>query len=207
MNHYSVIKDWVELGEGCTIEEFCILGVLAAGQTEERARLMIGAGAHVRSHTVIYAGKVIGAHFRTGNKVSIRELNTIGDSVSISTLSVVEHHVTIGNRVRIHTQAFITEYSILEDGVWIGPNVVLTNARYPVSRGVKERLEGPVIHRGAIIGANVTILPGVSVGERAPVGAGSVVARDIPAGMVVFGNPARIVRRVDEIPYYQGAQQ
>jgi acetyltransferase-like isoleucine patch superfamily enzyme len=127
--------------------------------------------------------------------------NEIGDNVSVGTLSVVEHHISIGNNVRIHTQVFIPEYSILEDEAWIGPNVVLTNAKYPVSPGVKESLKGPVIKKGAKIGANATILPGVVIGVNALVGAGSVVVHDVPEGAVVVGNPARIIKYISELPY------
>jgi acetyltransferase-like isoleucine patch superfamily enzyme len=133
--------------------------------------------------------------------VNVRELNRIGDNVSVGTLSVIEHHVQIGDNVRIHTQAFIPEFSVLEDGCWIGPNVVLTNARYPLSPQAKHTLAGPVIRKGAKIGANVTLLPGVVIGEDALVGAGSVVVRDVPAGAVVVGNPARVVRQISELPY------
>jgi acetyltransferase-like isoleucine patch superfamily enzyme len=150
---------------------------------------------------VIYAGNVIGDHFQTGNKVNIRELNRIGDNVSVGTLSVIEHHVEIGNNVRIHSQAFIPEFSVLEDNVWIGPNVVLTNAKYPLSPGVKEALQGPRIKRGAKIGANATILPGVVIGENALVGAGAVVVQDVPDEAVVVGNPARMIRQLSELPY------
>jgi acetyltransferase-like isoleucine patch superfamily enzyme len=116
-------------------------------------------------------------------------------------LSVIEHHVEIGDNVRIHTQAFIPEYSVLEEGCWIGPNVVLTNAKYPMSPGAKDRLAGPVIRKGAKIGANATLLPGVVIGENALVGAGAVVAHDVPPGAVVAGNPARVIRQVAELPY------
>lgn len=163
--------------------------------------MTIGSGAWIRSHTVIYAGNAIGRNFATGNKVNIRESNEIGDDVSVGTLTVIEHHVVIGNRVRIHSQAFIPEFSILEDDCWIGPNVVLTNAKYPQSPGVKASLKGPRIGRGAKIGANATILPGVVIGERALVGAGAVVVRDVAAGEVVVGNPARAIRSVSELPY------
>ena len=84
---------------------------------------------------------------------------------------------------------------------WIGPNVVLTNAKYPLSPGAKDQLAGPIIRKGAKIGANVTILPGVTIGENALVGAGAVVAKDVPAGAVVAGNPARVIRQVAELPY------
>lgn len=191
----------VSLGDPCTIEDFCLVGVAPRGVNEGALPTRIGAGAIIRSHTVIYAGNEIGRNFQTGNKVNVRESNRIGDNVSIGTLSVVEHHVEIGNNVRIHTQAFVPEFSVLEDGCWIGPNVVLTNAKYPLSPGVKEALAGPVVRKGAKIGANATLLPGVVIGENAIVGAGSVVVRDVPAGAVVVGNPARVINDVGRLPY------
>lgn len=200
MNSYRIYEK-VELGEGWVVEDFCIVGAPPRGYQAGELPTTIGPGATIRSHTVIYAGNVIGAGFQTGNKVNIRECNRIGDHVSVGTLSVIEHHVEIGNNVRIHTQAFIPEFSKLEDGCWIGPNVVMTNAKYPLSPGVKESLAGPVIRRNAKVGANATLLPGVVVGENALVGAGSVVVRDVPDGAVVAGNPARVIGTVSELPY------
>jgi acetyltransferase-like isoleucine patch superfamily enzyme len=193
----------VVLGQESEIEDFCIIGAPPRGRLDGELPTTIGDGAVVRSHTVIYAGNVIGKNFQTGNKVNIRELNQIGDNVSVGTLSVVEHHVRIGNNVRIHTQAFIPEFSVLEDECWIGPNVVLTNAKYPQSPGVKDRLAGPLIRTGAKIGANATILPGVVIGENALVGAGAVVVDDVPPGAVVVGNPARVIRQLKDLPYSQ----
>jgi acetyltransferase-like isoleucine patch superfamily enzyme len=79
---------------------------------------------------------------------------------------------------------------------------MVTNARYPVSRGVKDRLAGAIIERGARIGANVTLLPGVRVGPNALIGAGAVVTKDVPAGAVMIGNPARFLRHISEIDVY-----
>jgi acetyltransferase-like isoleucine patch superfamily enzyme len=191
----------VTLGEGTVVEDFTILGVPPRGAGEGDLPTIIGPGAVIRSHTVIYAGNSIGRNFQTGNKVNIRESNRIGNNASIGTLSVVEHHVEIGDDVRIHTQAFIPEFSVLEAGCWIGPNVVLTNAKYPRSPGAKEQLAGPVIKKGAKVGANATLLPGLIIGENALVGAGSVVVHDVPPGVVVAGNPAKIIRQIEELPY------
>lgn len=162
---------------------------------------IIGDDAVIRSHTIIYAGNIIGRNLQTGNKANIRELNEIGDEVSIGTLTNIEHHVKIGNRVRIHSQAFIPEFTILEEDSWIGPNVVITNAKYPASPGVKAELKGVHVMQGAIIGANSTLLPGIVVGARALVGAGSVVIRDVPGKIVIAGNPAKIINKIENLPY------
>lgn len=196
-----VVLPGVALPPDAVVEAFCIVGAVPRGCAPGELVTHIGPGAWVRSHTVIYAGNRIGRNFQTGNKVNIRESNTIGDDVSIGTLSVVEHHVTIGDRVRIHSQVFIPEYSVLEEECWLGPNVVLTNAKYPMSPGAKHNLKGPVIRRRAKIGANSTILPGVVIGAHALVGAGSVVCRDVPDHAVVAGNPARFIRDIAELPY------
>jgi acetyltransferase-like isoleucine patch superfamily enzyme len=197
----AVIYPWVKLGKDATVEDFVIIGAPFRNMSESEAETLIGDGAVIRSHTVIYAGNRIGKNFQTGNKANIREKNIIGDNVSIGTLSVVEFKVSIGSNVRIHSQAFIPEYTVLEDGCWIGPNVVLTNARYPNSPDAKKHIKGPRIERDAIIGANTTILPGITVGARALVGASSLITRDVPDQVVVYGHPATIRKTLDDLPY------
>ena len=190
----------VELGQNVELGDWVVIGLPFKGMPEG-TRTVIGDGAVIRSHTVIYAGNVIGAGFQTGHGTLVRENNVIGRDVSIGSHSVVEHHVTLEDGVRIHTQAFVPEFSYLESEAWIGPNVVFTNALYPRSPHVKDELKGPRIGRRAKIGANSTLLPGVVIGADALVGAGSVVVRDIPAGKVVVGNPARVIKDIRELPY------
>lgn len=195
----TIIYPGVLLGKNIVIEEFCIIG--RPINHEPGLETVIGDNCTIRSHTVIYAGNLIGDHFQTGHKANIRENNRIGNNVSIGTLSVVEHHVEIQDGVRIHSQAFVPEYSVLEQGAWIGPHVALTNARYPLSPNVKTELTGPVIREKAKIGANSTILPGIEIGENCLVGAGSVVTKSVSPNQVVAGNPASFIKSVSKLPY------
>lgn len=188
----AIIYPGVILGENSVIEDFCIVGAPFKGQHGEKT--IIGANAVIRSHSVIYAGNMIGDNFQTGNKANIRELNSIGNNVSIGTLSVVEHHVIIGNGVRIHSQAFIPEFTELQDDCWVGPNVVMTNARIPNTPDAKKQLKGPVVKIGATIGANSTILPGVVVGKESLIGAGTIVTGDVADNVVFVGTPGRVTK-------------
>lgn len=198
MTTTCIIHANVSFGTSPRIDDFVIIGAPARGTESGEMPTSIGPNAIIRSHTVIYAGNQIGANFQTGHSVTIRECNEIGDEVSIGTLSNIEHHVKIGNRVRIHSRVFIPEYSILEDDAWVGPGVVFTNDLYPPSNNIGS-LKGPHLMAGARVGANATLLPGVIIGRHALVGAGAVVVCNVPDGKVVVGNPARIIKDVSEL--------
>lgn len=191
----------VSIGKNAIIEEYVIIGLPPRGKKAGELLTVIGDNAVIRSHTVIYAGNRIGNDFQTGHHVLVREENEIGNQVSIGTASVVEHHVKMGNNVRIHSQAFVPEMSILEDGAWIGPNAVITNAAYPLSPNVKHELKGAIVKKNAKVGANATLLPGITIGENALVGAGAVVTKDVPPNKVVAGNPAKVINDVSNLPY------
>lgn len=199
----KILKN-VELGENVTVEDFVIIGVPPKGKRDGELKTVIGDNSVIRSHTVIYAGNVIGKNFQTGNQASIREDNVIGNDVSVGTKSVVEFKTKIDDSVRIHSQAFIPEYCELKQGCWIGPNVVLTNAPYPKSLHAKDFLKGVVVGKNAKIGANTTVLPGVRIGDDSLIGAGSVVTSDVPLGKVVVGNPAKVIKDVKDLVYPNG---
>lgn len=194
----------VHLGGNVTIEDYVIIGVPSMNKKKGELKTVIGDNAVIRSHSVIYAGNMIGDNFQTGNNVNIREENVIGNDVSIGTKSVVEFKTKIEDNVRIHSQAFIPEYSELKEGCWIGPNVVLTNAKYPKSLKSKKFIEGVVIGKNAKVGANTTILPGIKIGEDTLIGAGSVVTENVLPGKVMAGNPAEIIKDTQSLEYPNG---
>jgi acetyltransferase-like isoleucine patch superfamily enzyme len=187
----------VVLGADSVIQDFCVLGALPSSGA--KTPLHIGTGSIIRSHTILYGGSWVGDDFQTGHYVLVREDCRIGDRCSLGTGSILEFSVLVGDEVRLHSQCFVPELSILEDGCWLGPRAVLTNARYPDSPHAKHRLTGVRVGREARIGANATILPGVTVGQGALVGAGAVVTKDVPADTIVVGNPARPIGIVSEL--------
>lgn len=198
-----IIYPNVIIGDNCKIGRYVIIGEPPRGKKIGELKTVIGNNAIIRSHTVIYSGNTIGNNFMCGHNVTIRENNTIGNNVSIGTGSCIEHHVVIKNNVRIHSQAFIPEYSILENDCWIGPNVVLTNAKYPNAKNTKDHLLGPIIKSRAIIGANSTILPGIVIENNALIGAGSVVTCNVPKNSIVVGNPAKHIGNISDIKEYK----
>ncbi len=199
----SKIYKNVKIGKDVVIEEFCIIGKPPRGKKNGELLTVIGDNSIIRSHAVIYAGNVIGNNFQCGHHIVMREENSIGSSVSIGSCTDIEHHVAIEDGVRIHSNVFVPEYTTLEKGSWIGPNVVFTNARYPNSKHAKNQLKGALVKERAKIGANTTILPGVTIGENSLIGAGSVVAKEVADGTVVAGNPAKKIGKVSDIKDYE----
>jgi acetyltransferase-like isoleucine patch superfamily enzyme len=126
----------------------------------------------------------------------------IGDDVKVGTFVEIQKGAKIGNRCKISSHTFICEGVTLEDGVFIGHNVTFINDRNPRATNPEGQLqteadwscEATLVKRGASIGSGATLMCGITVGENALVGAGSVVTKDVPPGAVVAGNPARIVK-------------
>ncbi len=165
---------------------------------------IISPNATFRPPVVVYPGVVIGEGFACGHFVTIRERTRIGDQCSVGTSSVLERDVTLGNHVRVHSRVFIPEYSVVHDHAWIGPAVVITNAKFPAAPNTKAHLTGVTVLSRARVGAGAILLPGVTIGEDSLVGAGAVVTRDVPPGAVVVGNPARVVGTVSDKRFLDG---
>ncbi|MGE0391985.1 MAG: acyltransferase [Vicinamibacterales bacterium] len=149
----------------------------------------IGHHSIIRSEAVIYRNVELGNYVRTGHKILIRENCRIGSHVLVGTNVVIDNDSVIGNRVSIQSTVYLPTGTVVEDGVFIGPNAVFLNDRFPIRQ--KAPLVAPVIRKGATIGGNATLLPGVTVGRGAFVAAGAVVTRDVPPWHMAVGAPAR----------------
>jgi acetyltransferase-like isoleucine patch superfamily enzyme len=122
----------------------------------------------------------------------------IGSDCNICAQTLIEGAVVVGDRVTVKSGVQIWDGSTIGDDVFIGPNATFSNDLYPRSKKYPNEFHGVTIKNGASIGANATILPGVTIGEKALVGAGAVVTKDVPARAVVVGNPAKIVRYLED---------
>ncbi len=122
----------------------------------------------------------------------------IGENVNVCAHTLIENDVVIGNDVTVKSGVYIWDGITIEDNVFIGPCVAFTNDKKPRSKIYPEQFLRTTIKYGASIGANATILPGITLGEGCMVGAGSVVTKDVPPYAVVIGNPARIIKYLEK---------
>jgi acetyltransferase-like isoleucine patch superfamily enzyme len=199
----AIVHDGTVLGEGVRVLEHAVVGkqpTLSPRSTTRREPLpptKIRDGAVISTGAIVFAGTSIGARVIVGDQSCVRERVTVGDDVVIGRGALVENDTTIGARTRIQADAYVTAYSTVEEDVFVAPCVVTTNDNY-MGRTEKRLalMKGPTIRRGARIGGAAVLCPGVEIGEEAFVGAGAVVTRDVPPGVVVVGNPARVLRDV-----------
>lgn len=190
----------VRIGRNPSVDDGVLLGYLT-GRKIASTDLAIGDEPRLRAGTIIYAGARIGNKLETGHGVVIREENEIGDGLRIWNNSTIDYGCRIGNNVRIHCNCYVAQFTTIEDDVFLAPGVTTTNDPHPICT---KCMKGPTIKQGARICAGATILPHVTVGRFALVGAGSLVARDVPDFSVVFGVPARLRGKVTKLKCRQG---
>jgi len=142
--------------------------------------------------------RVIGDGTRIWQFVVVLADAVIGRDCNINAHCFIENDVVLGDRVTVKCGVYLWDGLRVGDDVFIGPNVTFTNDPFPRSRQRPERFLPTHIEAGASIGAAAVILPGLTIGAGAMVGAGSVVTRDVPAHALVVGNPARVVRYLDD---------
>lgn len=121
----------------------------------------------------------------------------IGDNCNICANVLIENEVSVGNNVTVKSGVQLWDGITVEDDVFIGPNATFTNDLFPRSKNPDWKLSKTVIKKGSSIGANATILCGITIGEKAMIGAGSVVTKDVPDGELWVGNPAHFVRKIE----------
>jgi acetyltransferase-like isoleucine patch superfamily enzyme len=142
--------------------------------------------------------KTIGIDTVIWQFVVILEGAVIGNSCNVNCHTFIENDVMIGNNVTVKSGVYLWDGIVIEDNVFIGPNATFTNDKYPRSKKYPDSFQKTKLKKGCSIGANATILGGVTIGAYAIIGAGSMVTKDVPAHALVRGNPASVVAWLDE---------
>ena len=148
-------------------------------------------GTFIHPAALVEPGCHVGAHTRVWAFSHILPGAMIGEDCNICDHTFIENDVRVGDRVTIKCGVQLWDGIVIEDNVFIGPNVTFTNDKYPRSKVYPDRFAKTQVKHGASIGANSTILCGITIGKNSMIGAGSVVTRDVPDGELWFGNPAK----------------
>jgi len=197
----AVLYGPLKIGAGSYIGSNCVIGFPSSSELDElrtshklrgKKSTVIGERCIVRSGAAIYSNVTLGNDVSLGHNVLIRENVTIGNGSKLGTNSVVDGTTTIGNHVSIQTGVYVCTYSTVEDSVFLGPCCVLTNDKYVTQKPFK--LIGPTVKRGASIGANALLFPGITVGEGAVVGSQAMVNVDVPPRTIFVGVPAKKIK-------------
>jgi UDP-2-acetamido-3-amino-2,3-dideoxy-glucuronate N-acetyltransferase len=152
----------------------------------------------IGGHVVIHAGVEIGAGARIGDHAQVRDGAKIGSGATVGSLTSVDPGVRIGARASVQARCYLAAGTVVEDDVFVGPGVTLTNDNTMDRHPPEAPLEGALLRRACRIGGGSVICPGVEVGEEAFVAAGAVVTADVAPRAVVMGVPARQIREVGE---------
>jgi acetyltransferase-like isoleucine patch superfamily enzyme len=181
--------DNATIGEGTVVEPNVVVGFR---YHPDAGRTTIGRDGILRMGTIIYGDVHLGDHFQTGHYTVIRAMVRAGDSCTITNHRTIEGVTRLGTGVRIMSNVYIPTRTWIGDHVFIGPGVTFLNDRYPGRLDPMPTPRSATIEDEVMIGGGVTLLPGVRIGRRSFIAAGSLVTRDVPPGSFVIGRPGRI---------------
>jgi len=199
-----VVYPWVKLGVDVRLGHGAVMGVLprrpaASAMTREMAEpepLVVGRDVTVGNRALVYAGTGLGEGVYVADFATVRERCLIGELTIVGRGVAVENDCRVGARCKLETNVYLTAYSTVEDDVFLGPCVITSNDK-SMGRTPGREFKGPTFKQGCRVGAGAVILPGLTIGEEALIGAGAVVTKDVGPHEVWVGNPARLLRMVD----------
>jgi acetyltransferase-like isoleucine patch superfamily enzyme len=177
-------KATFEAGDNCDIAGTATVG---EGGTDV-ATTQLGDDATIRGGTIIYGGVDVGDDFTTGHHALVRSGTTAGDRVLVGSQAVLDGNLVVGSDVSLQTGTYLPPETVVGDDVFFGPHAVVTNDPYPVRE--TSEIDGVTVEEHASVGANATLLPGVTIGRESFVAAGAVVTADVPPETLAVGTPA-----------------
>ena len=199
---HVVIADGVEIGRDVEVFSGAFIGkepkgagALARKPTFEK-KIKIGDSCSISPNAVIFYDVEIGSNTLLGDGASIREKCKIGSKCILSRYVTINYATTIGDRTKIMDSTHITGNAVIGNDVFISILVGTTNDNV-VREGYAEHVRGPVIEDHVVIGAGASLLPNIRIGKHSTIAAGSVVTKNVDAGVLVAGVPARVIRQVE----------
>src|SRR5690625_3476644 len=196
IGNHVVIRKGTIIGDHVEIKEFTKIGQapvanksMSKNTAHQLDGIIIKDNVKIGSNCVLYQGTKLSNGVLIGDLASVREKVNIGADSIIGRNVIVENDTDIGKNVTIQTSSYVTANMVIEDNVFIGPCFSSSNDKYMGEGNFK--LQGPILKYGAKIGNNATLLPAITIGEKAVVGAGAAVTKDVPAHEIVVGNPAK----------------
>lgn len=185
----GLMTETIRLGTGCLVEEPAMLGRTYPDCAEP---LVIGDYAIIRPYAVIYAGSRIGRHFQCGYFCLIRGECQLGDRVTLMSRVTLEGKIVIGSGSKIMAHVYLPSRTSIGSKVFVGPGTTFLNDRYPLRKPASQSVvKGATIENDVSVGGGCTIFPGITIGEGAFIGGGSVVTKDVPPWTLAYGVPAR----------------
>jgi UDP-2-acetamido-3-amino-2,3-dideoxy-glucuronate N-acetyltransferase len=206
IGHHVVLHPGVKIGQNVRIDDHAVIGKLQmraanSAVTKEGTFTPTSIGDHcmIGTSVILYVGCMIAHNVLVADFASIREQVEIGEYTIVGRGATIEQRVKIGKRCKLETEVYITAISEIGDYCFIAPEVTFSNDNF-MGRSQErfKHFKGATLKNGARIGANATILPGITIEEDGQVAAGSVVTKDVPARKIVLGVPAKVFRNVPE---------